>query len=113
MHDLTRRLIERLHEQTLAGRLEWAEGSGRNSFSFEADGYHVTVEATASTAAITIADGDGRELETLDEEALASATSPSGKDYETLVRDIHQNARRAALGTDEAISRILKAIDED
>jgi uncharacterized protein YccT (UPF0319 family) len=110
MHDLTRRLIERLHAQTLAGQIEWAEGSARNTFSFEADSYHVIVEATASTASISVADGDGRELETLDEEVLSSATSPSGKDYETLVREIHQNARRAALGTDDAITKILKAI---
>jgi hypothetical protein len=112
MHELTQRLIERVHAQTLSGQLEWTEGSGRNTFAFEADGFHVVVEATANTASITIADGDGRELETLDEEELSAVTSSSGRDFETLVREIHQNARRVALGTDDAIERILKAIEE-
>jgi hypothetical protein len=112
MHERTKRLIDRVHAQTLAGRLEWVEASGRNAFSFEADGFNVVVTATASQISLVIADGDGRELETLDEEALAAAVAPSGKDYESVVRDIHQSARRAALGTDDAIERILRTLDE-
>lgn len=112
MHELTQQLIDKVHAQTLAGQLDWSEGAGRNSFAFEADGFSVVVAATASTATIAITDTDGRELETLDEEELASVTSPSGKDYEAIVRDIYQSARRVALGTDDAIERILRVIGE-
>jgi hypothetical protein len=112
MHELTQRLIDRVHAQTLAGQLDWVEGSGRNTFAFEADGLSVVVSATASTATIAITDSDGRELESLNEEELASVTSPSGRDYETLVREIHQSARRVALGTDDAIERILRAMGD-
>ena len=68
------------------------------------------IEFLAATIAIT--DSDGRELESLNEEELASVTSPSGRDYETLVREIHQSARRVALGTDDAIERILRAMGD-
>jgi hypothetical protein len=112
MHELTRRLIDRVHAQTAAGQLEWVEGSARNSVAFEADGLSVVVTATASTVSIAIADSDGRELESLGEEELAAVTSPSGRDYETLAREIHQNARRVALGTDDAIERILRAMGD-
>lgn len=112
MHEHTKRLIDRVHAQTMAGQIEWVEGTGRNSFSFEADGYHVVVSANPSTASLSITDGDGRELETLDEEALNQTTSPSGRDYEALVREIHTAARRTALGTDDAIERILRAIGD-
>jgi hypothetical protein len=112
MHELTQRLIDRVQAQTAAGLLDWVEGSARNSFAFEADGLSVVVTATASTAAISITDSAGRELETLNEEDLASVTSRNGKDYETIVREIHQSARRVALGTDDAIERILRAIGD-
>jgi 2-C-methyl-D-erythritol 4-phosphate cytidylyltransferase len=112
MHEHTKRLIDRVHAQTMAGQIEWVEGSGRNAFSFEADGFHVVVTANAATASISITDADGRELETLDEEALNQVTSPSGRDYEALVREIHAAARRMALGTDDAIDRILRAIGD-
>lgn len=112
MHERTKRLIDRVHQQTLAGQIEWAEGSTRNAFSFEADGFHVVVTANASTVTLAISDGDGRDLETLDEEALSQVTSPSGKDYESLVREIHQAAKRTALGTDDAIERILRSLGD-
>ena len=37
--------------------------------------------------------------------------APGGADYEQIVREIHQNARREALGTDEAIERILRTLE--
>ncbi len=112
MHERTKRMIDRVHAQTMAAQIEWVEGSGRNAFSFEADGFHVIVTANASTASISVADTDGRELEVLDEDALNQVNSPSGRDYEALVREIHQAARRMALGTDDAIERILRAIGD-
>lgn len=113
MHELTQRLIDRIHAQTLSGQVDWTEGPGKNSFTFEADGLNVIVEATASTATIRITDADGRELEVLDEEDLAATASPGGSDYEAVAREIHQNARRVAMGTDDAISRILRALGDD
>ena len=112
MHELTQRLIDRTHARTLSNQIDWTEGPGKNAFAFEADGYQVVVEATASTASIRIADAEGRVLEALDEEDLAQVTAPGGADYEAIVRDIHQNARRVALGTDDAIERILRAMED-
>lgn len=113
MHDLTKRLIDRVHAQTLSGEVPWAETGEKNAFAFEADGYNITVEATGSTAAITVADSDGRALETVDEEELAAITGPGGRDYESIVREVHAQARRVALGTDDAIERILRALGEE
>ena len=112
MHEHTKRLIDRVHAQTIAGQIEWVEGSTRNAFSFEADGFHVVVTATASTVTIAVADADGRDLETLDEETLSQVSGPAGKDYESMVREIHQHARRMALGTDDAIDRILRSLGD-
>ena len=112
MHELTQRLIDRTHARTLAGQVDWTEGPGKNAFAFEADNYQVVVEATASTVSLRITDTEGRALEVMDEEDLAQVLAPSGTDYETIVREIHQNARRVALGTDDAIERILRTMED-
>lgn len=111
MHELTQKLIDRTHARTLAGQIDWTEGPGKNAYAFDADGYQVVVEANPSTASIRITDTEGRELETLDAEDLAAVRAPGGADYEQIVREIHQSARRAALGTDEAIERILRSLE--
>lgn len=113
MHDLTKQLIDKIHAQTLAGQVEWLEGPGKNAYAFEADTHQISVEATGSTAVINISDHDGRDLETLDEEELAAITASNGVDYETIVREIHTHARRVALGTDDAIERILRAMGDN
>jgi len=113
MHDLTKQLIDKIHAQTLAGQVEWLEGPGKNAYAFEADTHQISVEATTSTAVINISDNDGRDLETLDEEELAAITAANGVDYETIVREIHTHARRVALGTDDAIERIIRAMGDD
>ncbi|MCG8443512.1 MAG: hypothetical protein MI723_17040, partial [Caulobacterales bacterium] len=112
IHDLTKRLIDRIQARTEAGEVEWSEGPVKNSYAFEADGYQICLEASSSSIALVIADGDGRELETLGEEELSSTSNGRGVDYETVVRDIHHRARRVALGTDDAIEAILRAMDE-
>ncbi len=111
IHDLTMRLIDRIHAQTEAGGVQWTEGPGRNAFAFEIDDFQVAVEATPSTVGLIIADAEGRELETLSEDELAGVSNAKGQDYETIVRAIHARARRSALGTDDAIERILRAMD--
>ncbi|MGD2131346.1 MAG: hypothetical protein PVI23_01040 [Maricaulaceae bacterium] len=113
MHQLTQRLIDRIHAQTENGQIRWREGASKSAFAFEADDYNVVVDANPSTVTLLITDGDGRELETLDEEDLSAVSSPGGRDYEAIVRDIHANARRVAMGTDDAIERILRAMGED
>ena len=111
MHELTQKLIDRTHARTVAGQIDWVEGPGKNAYAFDADNYQVVVEATPSTASIRITDTEGRELETLDAEDLAAIRAPGGADYEQIVREIHQSARRVALGTDEAIERILRTLE--
>lgn len=111
LHDLTKRLIDRVHAQTERGEVDWSEASEKNAYMFEADGFQVTVEATGGSVTLTIADADGRELETLTDDDLSAAAAPNGEDYETIVRAMHTRARRVALGTDDAIERILKALD--
>ncbi len=110
VHEKTTTLIETLHAQTMAGEIPWAEGEGRNAGAFEAKGYQVHIEATASTMNFVLMDRDGRELENLNEEDLSESAAPSGKNLETLVREIHNRGRRAALGTDQAIDQLLGAI---
>ena len=110
IHELTRRLIDQVHAQTLAGEIQWDEGPSKGAFGFEADDYSIAVEADASTATLVISDSSGRELETVGEEDLAACANAHGADYETIVREIYSHARRSALGTDHAIERILNAI---
>ncbi len=110
MHDLTRELIDRLATLTREGRIPWVEGPGQNAFGFEADGYAVSVDAAPSGPMIVVADSEGRELEALTGEELSESRNAEGLDYETVVREMHASARRAALGTDEAIKRILTTL---
>ncbi len=111
IHDLTKKLIDKIHAQTLSGSVEWTEGPGKHAYAFEADAFNVVVDATASTANLVISDTEGRELENLTEEELAQASNGQGLDYEQVVREVHSHARRSALGTDNAIEKILGALD--
>lgn len=111
IHALTKQLIDRLATLSAEGRVEWTPGPSQNAFAFEAEGYSVVVEDVASGAMLVVSDGEGRELEALSADDLAEVRAPGGNDYETVVREMHAAARRAALGTDEAIGRILRNLD--
>ncbi len=111
IHDLTKQLIDRMYTLCKEGRITWSEGPGQNAFAFDTDGYSVVVEAGASGPMLIVSDGEGRELEALTGDDLAEVRAPGGQDYEAIVREIHTSARRAALGTDEAIGRILRSLD--
>ncbi len=111
IHDLTKRLIDRIYAMSQEGRLSWSEGPGQNAFAFEADNYSVVVDSPSSGPMLTISDSEGRELEALTADDLAEVRAPGGQDYETIVREVHTSARRAALGTDEAIDRILQTLE--
>ena len=113
VHQLTQRLIDRIYAQTKEGAIRWREGAEKNAFVFDADDFSVVVEATASTVSIAVTDAEGANLETLDEEDLSAVASAGGRDYESIAREIHQDARRVALGTDDAIARILRALGDD
>lgn len=112
IHDLTKQLIDRLAALSGEGRVEWTTGPSQNAFAFEADGYSVVVEDIASGAMLVVCDAEGRELEALSADDLAEVRSAGGRDYETIVREMCGAARRAALGTDEAIDRILRTLGE-
>lgn len=113
IHDLTKTLIDRLAKLSGEGGVEWTAGPSANAFAYETDGYTVIVEDAATGPMLVVSDGEGRELEALSADDLAEVRAQGGQDYETVVRDMHSCARRAALGTDEAISKILTSLGSD
>ncbi len=110
MHELTRKLIDRVAALTDGSKIAWQDGPGQNAYSFEADGFAVVVDSANAGPMLVVSDGEGRELEALSGEELSEHRNGEGRDYETVVRDMHASARRAALGTDEAIARILDVL---
>lgn len=113
MYELTRQLIDRIAVLTKDGQIAWRSGPSQNAFSFDADGYSVTVDSANAGPMLSVSDGEGQELEVLTGEELSETQNGEGLDYETVVRAVHADARRAALGTDDAINRILSALTTD
>ena len=107
----TKDLIDRIHKLTLEGKIEWREGDERNAVTFQADGMRVDLLANGAKVEFTIADEDGREIEHVEEEALSAVRAAKGGDYEMLMREIHEHARRIAVGADAAIARLMNALE--
>lgn len=108
LHVSTQKLIEKLLEQTLNGAIDWKEGDDENVL-LETEGY--IVELKGAPAQLRLSQENGRELELVDQDSLASVNFDEARTYADLIREMTNEAGRHAKGTEAAISTILGAVD--
>ena len=110
MEDKLANLIEKLHMKTNNNEINWSETGTGNVFEVSFTNYSIrifkeyTFESEVSYT-MRLTDSQG---ETIDE--IDSNSSPI---FETEMRDLFANARRKAMGADQAIDDILAEIDND
>lgn len=112
-------LVQRLHTQTVEGKLEWAAAKEENVVEAALGGYFVRLSTRPSTAPgvtdesrdviLQIADVSGTVLEELTDADLAKQFAFD--DAYRVLSDIHARALRMVKGTDKALKAILEALE--
>src|SRR5688572_28326717 len=104
-------LIQKLHDATVAGKLNWKQGVKENVFQ---------VSFPATTVIISYrwvnTSGDEYDVSILNEEGkvvdAASSDDPDAENWFTVFDEIYTVARRKALGADVAVKRIADELDD-
>jgi hypothetical protein len=105
LHATTKALIDKLHELTLAGEVQWVDEGEMNQTSHTADGYKITLRADEH--ALMLFDAGGRDLETVGRGLLLSSTRADGRTYADIVDEIIVSALGRSRGKDFAISKLI------
>ena len=109
------RLILRLIHQTDVGKLQWEETSTSNAFQTAFSGYTVISREVSVPLQgtpdyyISILNETGQTVETVSDSQLHDDL----RDPVGTMRDLHEKARRQAMGVDEAIDSILSELGTD
>ncbi|MGB6119263.1 MAG: hypothetical protein WBF87_13700 [Mesorhizobium sp.] len=115
-NDKLRRLVESLHRQTSAGRLDWKE----DQLTFSGNSYHLnlslnTVRISETTGnsgraiSIQLIDENGKIVDNFTDEDI----DRSDHKYFGIMVEIYEMAARNALGADKVIDAILNELDDD
>jgi len=108
LHISTQRLIEKLLERTHNGTIDWKERSP-DGVVLETEGY--VVELLPNPASLRLLQSDGRLLEDVTPEILASTKNADDRVFSDIVAELLQEADRFAKGTEQAIASILDAVE--
>ena len=109
------RIVLRLAEKTLNDEIDWEESSVDNNYVATFSGYSISIseepgfDADSPDYVLNIRNEDGLVIE--------SKTDVELKDYmsESFIKmkNLHQSARRKAMGVDDALDNILSQLDDD
>jgi len=115
------KLTSNLQRRTLSGKIDWQETAWRDMFQASLANYSVRVSLVESQSAegqdvkISIVNEEGVEVESFRDVDLKqqwfSEVGTAGHPYEVML-NIYQTARRAALGSEKAVSDILEELDK-
>ncbi len=108
--------ILKLHEKTKKGELQWEETSNERVYQVSFPGYTVQMfhrlsqeGADALDYFIRILNENGGVLEESSDLDLKEEWEPSFR----VMKELYEMARRRALGVEQALNNILKALGED
>ena len=109
------KLMQRLYAKTAAGQVQWERTANEDVFqsSFPSYVVRVSVEPSSNPEApdyfLTIRDEHGRVIESTSDVAILQAI-PESKAF-TLMKELHDMARRQALGVDKALDSLLSELE--
>lgn len=104
MDDKLRKLVDRLLKKTQAGELRWSETSSPESFQTSFPDYSIEVEKNKDLVLLRIYNSDGRIIESVVEKVS------SFRDDAEALSELHDAARRQALGVEKALDDILASL---
>lgn len=99
-------LINKLHEKTEAGKLDWEASASSNKFLTTLSEYSVGISEEGDDFVLTIADSWGNLVERMSDPELKEEDSGIFE----LMQSLYYLARRNARGADKAIDEILDII---
>jgi hypothetical protein len=112
-------LLQRLHEKTLKGLIAWESTELDDVFQYTMPEVSIRISKKRSRQyqdsydfILTIYNQEGTLIEEIADTDLKDEIIVSGTVYD-LMKDIYENARRIALGVDQAIDRILEELKSD
>lgn len=104
-------LVQRVLEQSRAGKVDWEETANSNEFIVTRGNLSILIsekwQNDNSLIVITILNDDGDVIESFNDEEWGS----DGDVYE-LFRDLYNIARRYAMGTEQALDQLLAEFDD-
>jgi hypothetical protein len=107
------RIIERLEERTLRGEVRWERTAGEGIFQSSFPDYSAVVSERINPMIFShvytfqIRNSEGQVVETVTDDQL-TRENPAATD---LIQDLHNAARRSALGADEAVNKMLQYLE--
>ncbi|MEN6441924.1 MAG: hypothetical protein ABFD97_25465 [Syntrophobacter sp.] len=111
--------VKRLHGRTLDGDLNWYKTESDGVFQFQFPDYLVQVyqrwaddnEDTVYTY-ISIFNKEGGLIDTFNDTALSESES-MGADSTFFMVDLYENARRIAMGMEQALDNLIYILDQE
>jgi hypothetical protein len=104
MADKLIQIAELVYNQTEAGQIQWEKTPDINTFQTSFPSYSILIQESRDTIIFKICNEEGQVIEQLSEGQASNAGFPN-------LRDLYVTARRAAMGVEEALDEILKALD--
>lgn len=108
MHERIAKLVERLYEKTGAKTLLW-EKNAHGNFEASFPNYTVELSYNGGDVILAIYNDEGEKLESVLSSAFLQHIDLI--DYERKMHELYHMARRMALGSDEAIERLISALE--
>jgi hypothetical protein len=111
------KLVKRLLERTRMRELEWKESVDGESFlvSFKDNsvGIRKLEKKSSIDYEIALFNDEGRVVDTFtDPELDATSLNPDDHQWYGIMKDLHEIARRTALGSEKVLDEILDEIDD-
>lgn len=100
-------LIQRLHENTERGKIDWEATANSNRFATSSSDYSIIISEEGEDYYLTIVDEFDELVERINDVELREVNSESL----TLMKTLFSTARRNARGADKAIDDILRSLD--
>ncbi len=107
-------LVQKLHEKTLANKVNWERTEGSNALQVSFTAYSVRLVLQRGSGGediyvIRIFDAAGNLVESATDDDLDEELP----DSYTMMEEMFETARRKALGVDKALDDIISQLDED
>jgi hypothetical protein len=109
-------IIEKIHEQTISGKLEWEQTEKNGVFQVSFPNYSIRMSSHPSTESddtqdyiISIYDSNGLLLESASDLELIEQIPGNGAAYR-IMKEIYESAKGYALGVEQALDSIISEL---
>lgn len=100
-------LIQRLHENTERGKIDWEATANSNTFATSSSDYSILISEEGEDYYLTIVDEWDELVERINDVELKDVSRESL----AIMKSLYSIARRNARGADKAIDDILSSLD--